>query len=55
MVEFKVLMGIILIAFAITLPFACSSGEWKYWAKSWLMGTAIVIFIIIGLKLMGVK
>lgn len=55
MVEFKVLVGIILIAVAITLPFAWASGEWKYWAKSWIMGTVIIVFIIIGLKLMGVK
>ncbi len=55
MVEFKSLIGIILIAFAITLPFACSSGEWKYWTKSWFFGMVLVVLIVLGLKLMGVR
>ena len=55
MVEFKVLLGIILVAIAITLPFAWSSGEWKYWVKSWIMGIIIVLFVIGGLWLMGVR
>lgn len=55
MIELKVLAGIILVAIAITLPFAWSTGEWKYWVKSWVMGIIIVLFIISGLWLMGVR
>lgn len=52
--EIKQLVGILLIAFAFTMPIAFISDEIKFWLTAWGLAVLTIAIALIGFALLGV-